>query len=183
MSNQIADLEQINEDEQIDEILRMLMPILPSFSGKNFGLWKMKMKGLLGSVNLWEFVQNGYEDPTEKRRDKLTLYIVSSTLKNGILSPLLYEFGEIENAKIFWDILEMKYSEKGINTLQHISAFEETYVCETELSQIVVNELNDEHEANASEYEETSEIDGEDVEFHCAQSHVNNDYYVEGFVI
>ena len=158
------------------------MLVLPSFSGKNFDLWKMKMKGLLGSVDLWEFVQNGYEDPTEKRRDKLTLYLVSSTLNNEILSTLLYEFGEIENAKIFWDILEMKYSEKGINTLQH-SAFEEAYVCETELSQIVVNELNDEHETNASKYEETSEIDGEDVEFHCAQSHVNNDDYLEGFVI
>ena len=150
------------------------MSVLPSFLGKNFDLWKMKMKGLLGSVDLWEFVQNGYEDPTEKRRDKLTLYLVSSTLNNGILSPLLYEFGEIENAKIFWDILEMKYSEKGINTLQHIFAFEEAYVCETELSQIVVNEphcidiqLNDEHETNAYEYEKTSEIDGEDVEFHC----------------
>ena len=147
--DQIADLEKINEDEEIDEILKRLMPVLPSFLGKNFDLWKMKMKGLLGSVDLWEFVQNGYEDPTEKRRDKLTLYIVSSALNNGILSPLLYEFGEIENAKIFWDILEMKYSEKGINTLHHISAFEETYVCETELSQIVVNELNDEHETNA----------------------------------
>ena len=49
-------------------------------------------------------------------------------------------------------------------------------MCEIELIQIVVNEphcidiqLNDEHEANASEYEKTSEIDGEDVEFHCAQ--------------
>jgi hypothetical protein len=29
-------------------------------------------------------------------------------LNNDILSALLYEFGEIENAKIFWDILEMK---------------------------------------------------------------------------
>ena len=59
-------------------------------SGKNFDLWKMKMKGL---------------------------YIVSSALNNGILSTLLYEFGEIENAKIFWHILEIKYSEKGVNTL------------------------------------------------------------------
>ena len=69
----------------------------------------------------------------------------------------------------------MKYSAEGINTLEHISAFEEAYVGETELSQIVVNEphcidiqLNDEFETNASLYEETSEIDGEDV-------HVNND--------
>ena len=43
--DQIADLEQINEDEEIDEILKRLMPILPSFSGKNHDLWKMKKKG------------------------------------------------------------------------------------------------------------------------------------------
>jgi hypothetical protein len=65
--------------------MKRLMPVLPSFSGKDFDLWKMKMEGLLGSVDLWEFVQNGYEFPTEKRRDKLTLYLVISTLNNGIL--------------------------------------------------------------------------------------------------
>jgi hypothetical protein len=106
--DQIVDLEQIDEDEEINAIMKRLMLVLPSFSGKNFDLWKMKMEGLLGSVDLWEFVQHGYENPTQKRRDKLTLYLVSSSLNNGILSALLYEFGEIENAKIFWDILEMK---------------------------------------------------------------------------
>ena len=104
------------------------MPVLPSFSGKNFDLWKMKMEGLLGSVDLWEFVQNGYEDPTEKRRDKLTLYLVSSALNNGILSALLYEFGEIENAKMFWDNLEMKFSVRGSkiakDEINHVTAVE-----------------------------------------------------------
>jgi len=111
--DQITDLEQIDEDEELNAILKRIMPVLPSFSGKNFDLWKMKMEGLLGSVDLWEFVQNGYEDPTEKRRDKLTLYLVSSALNNGIMSALLYEFGEIENAKMFWDNLEMKFSVRG----------------------------------------------------------------------
>jgi hypothetical protein len=90
--------------------MKRLMSVLPSFSGNDFDLWKMKMEGLLGSVDLWELVQNGYEDPTEKRRDKLTLYLVSSALNNDILSALLYEFGEIENAKMFWNNLEMKFS-------------------------------------------------------------------------
>jgi hypothetical protein len=67
-------------------MLKRLIRVLPSFSGKNFDLWKMKMQGLLGSLDLWEFVKNGYEDPTEKRRDKLTLYLVSSALNNDILS-------------------------------------------------------------------------------------------------
>jgi hypothetical protein len=126
--DQIADLEQIDEDEEINAILKRLMPVLPSFSGKNFDLWKMKMEGLLGSVDLWEFVQNGYEDPTEKRRDKLTLYLVSSALNNGILSALLYEFGEIENAKMFWDNLEMKFSVRGSkiakDKINHVTAVE-----------------------------------------------------------
>jgi hypothetical protein len=90
--------------------MKRLMSVLPSFSGNDFDLWKMKMEGLLGSVDLWELFQNGYEDPTEKRRDKLTLYLVSSALNNDILSALLYEFGEIENAKMFWNNLEMKFS-------------------------------------------------------------------------
>ena len=96
--DQIADLEQIDEDEDLNKILKRLMSVLPSFSDKNFDLWKMKMEGLLGSVDLWELVQNGYENPTEKRRDKLTLYLISSALNNDILSALLYEFGETENA-------------------------------------------------------------------------------------
>lgn len=108
--DQIADLEQIDENEEVDEILKRLMPVLPSFSGKDFEIWAMKMEGLLGSVDLWKFVQNGYEDPAQKRKDKITLYLVSSALDNDILSDVLYEFGEIEKAKMFWDILEMKFS-------------------------------------------------------------------------
>ena len=87
--DQIVDLEPIDEYEEINAITKRLMPVLPSFSGKNFDLWKMKMEGLLGSVDLWELVQNGYEDPTKKRRDKLTLYLISSALNNDILSALL----------------------------------------------------------------------------------------------
>ena len=52
----IADMDQINEDEVIDGILKRLMLVLPLFSSKNFDLWKIKMKGLLGSVDFWEFV-------------------------------------------------------------------------------------------------------------------------------
>ena len=33
------------------------MPVLPSFSSKNFELWAIEMEGLLGSVDLWKFVQ------------------------------------------------------------------------------------------------------------------------------
>jgi hypothetical protein len=83
---------------------------LPSFSGKNFKLWTIKMEGLLGSVDLWQFVQDGLVNPLDKRKDKITLYLISSTLDKSILSTILYEFGEADNAKEFWNALEMKYS-------------------------------------------------------------------------
>jgi hypothetical protein len=51
----------------------------------------------------------------DKRKDKIKLYLISSTLNKSIFSTLLYEFGEVENAKMFWDILEMKYSGKSVS--------------------------------------------------------------------
>ena len=76
------------------------------------------MEGLVGSVDLWQFVQDGLVNSHDKRKDKIALYLISSA---SILSPILYEFGHIDNAKMLWDILEMKYSEKSA------SAYEETF--------------------------------------------------------
>jgi len=63
------------------------------------------MEGLLGSVDLWKFVQNGLVNSHDKRKDKIALYLMSSTLDTSILSHILYEFGHIDNAKMLWDIL------------------------------------------------------------------------------
>lgn len=89
------------------------MPVLPIFSGKNFKLWAFKMEGLLGSVDLWKFVQEAFIYLDDKRRNAITLFLIISALDENILSNILYEFGEIRDAKIFWDILELKYSMEG----------------------------------------------------------------------
>jgi len=107
------DLNQIEEFEDTDAILKRLMPILPIFSGKNFKLWAIKMEGLLGSVDLWKFVQETFMNLNDKRRNAVALFLIISALDEIILSNILYEFGEIRDAKIFWDILEMKYSMEG----------------------------------------------------------------------
>jgi hypothetical protein len=64
--------------------------LLPSCGSNIYSLCEKSVRvralNILGSLDLWEFVQNGYEDPIEKRRDKLTLYLVSSALNNDILS-------------------------------------------------------------------------------------------------
>jgi hypothetical protein len=72
-----AELDQINEEsEEIDEILKILIPVLPSFSGKNFKLWAIKMEGLLGSVDLWHYVQDGFVNSHDKRRGAIALYLI-----------------------------------------------------------------------------------------------------------
>jgi hypothetical protein len=45
------------------------------------------------------------------RKYKNSLISYSSALDTSILSHILYEFGHIDNAKMLWDIFEMKYSE------------------------------------------------------------------------
>lgn len=71
------------------------------------------MEGLLGSVDLWKYVQNGFVDSHDKRRGALALYLIHSALDESTLSYILYEFGEVHNAKMFWDILEMEFGVKS----------------------------------------------------------------------
>lgn len=119
---QNAKVDEINEEhEEIGDILKRLMSVMPSFSGKNFKLWAFKMEGLLGSVDLWQFVQDDLVNSHDKRKDKITLYLISSALDTSIFSPILYEFGHIDNAKMLWDILEMKYSEMSASAYEKTS--------------------------------------------------------------
>jgi hypothetical protein len=81
--------------------LKKLIPVLPSFSPKNFKLWAIKMQGLLGSIDLWKFVPDGLVNPIDKIKEKIALYLISLALDNIILSCILYEFGEVENEIFF----------------------------------------------------------------------------------
>lgn len=89
------------------------MLVFPIFSGKNFKLWAIKMEGFLGSVDLWKFFQETSMNLNDKCRNAITLFLIILALDENIFSNILYEFGEICDAKIFWDILEMKYSTEG----------------------------------------------------------------------
>lgn len=41
----------------------------------------------------------------DKRKNAIALFFIISALEENIVSNILYEFGEICDAKIFWDIL------------------------------------------------------------------------------
>ena len=39
---------------------------LPQFNGKNYDYWATTMKALLASQDLWEFVEDGFEEPADE---------------------------------------------------------------------------------------------------------------------
>eukprot|EP00253_Pinus_taeda_P005324 PITA_05324 len=39
---------------------------LPQFNGKSYDYWEITMRALFASQNLWEFVEDGFEEPTDE---------------------------------------------------------------------------------------------------------------------
>ena len=39
---------------------------LPLFNGKNYDYWAITMKSLFASQDLWEFVEDGFEEPADE---------------------------------------------------------------------------------------------------------------------
>jgi hypothetical protein len=105
-----VELDLINEE--FDEIYEIVMPNLPFFSGINYEPWETEMKKLLWIVDLLHYDHEGCVNFYDKRRGAIALQLIISAVDENILSSILREFGEIPSAKIFWDILEMKYSMK-----------------------------------------------------------------------
>lgn len=88
------------------------MPILPLFLGIKFKLWEMIMEGLLDLIDLWQFAEETSINPQDKSGGAITLLLIILTLDENFLSSILHEFGEVCDAKMFLDILEMKYNMK-----------------------------------------------------------------------
>jgi hypothetical protein len=106
------DRRSISINEEFDEIYEIVMPNFPFFSGINYEPWATEMKKLLWLVDLLHYDHEGRINFYDKRRGVIALQLIISALDENILSSILGEFGEVYSAKIFWDILEMKYSMK-----------------------------------------------------------------------
>ena len=39
--------------------------LIPEFDGEDYDFWFVKMKTILRSLNQWEIVEKGYEEPSE----------------------------------------------------------------------------------------------------------------------
>ncbi|KAL7251600.1 hypothetical protein ACSBR1_013443 [Camellia fascicularis] len=43
---------------------------IPIFHGENYEFWKVKMRTLFLSMDLWGMVENGYDDETDKEKQQ-----------------------------------------------------------------------------------------------------------------
>jgi len=93
---------------------------LPIFNGCNYDLWGKKMKTLFRSQNLWDIVENGFEEPenistleeaqrkeleVKKQKDASALYLIQQSLANTIFPRIT----EASTAKQAWDILQKQF--------------------------------------------------------------------------
>jgi len=139
------------EFDEIDEIIKVLMSYLPSFSGINYEIWATEMKKILWKVYLLNYVKDYLVNSNhDMNRDASTLHLIISTLDENILFSILHEYGEIQNAKVLWDILEMKYNlnenenDESIVLENDDCAFSLIIDCETEDGKIEVAMMDDE---------------------------------------
>ena len=61
-------------------------PTLPIFKGENYGFWSIKMRTLFKSQDLWDLVENGYQEQDEearlkenKKKDSKALFFYSAS--------------------------------------------------------------------------------------------------------
>ena len=96
---------------------------LPQFNGKNYDYWAITMRGLFASQDLWELVEDGFEEPTyENAFNVLTReekdFLKRNRKKNSITLFYIYQavhesvFPRIATAKRYkdaWDTLQNAY--------------------------------------------------------------------------
>jgi hypothetical protein len=92
----------------------------PIFDGENFDFWMIKMKTMFVSIDLWNFVEEGYVIPAEydlltvnqiialkrnKKKDAKALGI----LQNAVTAEIFPRISNEETSKAAWDLLKIEF--------------------------------------------------------------------------
>ncbi|XP_028087627.1 protein ACCELERATED CELL DEATH 6-like [Camellia sinensis] len=80
------------------------MATIPIFDGTNYKIWSVKMKTMLLSMDLWDTVQNGYDDESNKekqQKDAAALYHI----QQGVSDQIFPRIKDATKAKQAWGIL------------------------------------------------------------------------------
>ncbi|KAF8394079.1 hypothetical protein HHK36_020284 [Tetracentron sinense] len=95
-------------------------PPFPIFDGENYDFWCVKMKTLFLSYDIWEIVEEGYEEPENvetlsnarkqqlketKRKDAKALHLI----QQGVADPIFPRIINATTSNETWDILQKEY--------------------------------------------------------------------------
>ncbi|XP_057826189.1 uncharacterized protein LOC131037941 [Cryptomeria japonica] len=125
-------------------------PQIPQFNGKNYDYWAITMKALFCAQDLWEFVENGYQEPVDattynaltqaekdllkenKKKDSKALFLIFQ----GVNESIFPRIQVATKSKQAWDILQTAYQGMGkvkITKLQMLRRdFETIYMKESD---------------------------------------------------
>lgn len=81
---------------------------IPIFDGENYEFWNVKMKTLFLSMDLWDMVENGYHDETNRENQKKNaeaLSLIQRSVSDWIFKTIM----KAKKAKEAWDFLQKKF--------------------------------------------------------------------------
>jgi hypothetical protein len=93
---------------------------IPFFDGDNYDFWCVKIKTLLISNDLWEYIEEGFDDPEDvesltegqkqqlkahKKKDAKALSMIQQGVTDTIFPRIINE----TKAKDAWDLLQNEY--------------------------------------------------------------------------
>ncbi|CAL5422202.1 unnamed protein product [Camellia sinensis] len=79
------------------------MATIPIFDGTNYEFWSVKMKTVFLSMDLWDTVQNGYDETSKEKQQKDAAAL--SHIQQGVSDRIFRRIKNATKAKQAWDIL------------------------------------------------------------------------------
>lgn len=171
-------------DLEFGEIIKLLMPDLPFFSGMNYESWTTEIKTVLWKLNLLNYI----EDVINDSGDTVALSLITSAVDDNIIFSIIYEYGEIPSTKFLWDVLEMKNClNKGNDATDIALDNDPVFYCETEDAMMgdacvsVIETCNDENTSIIVEPESFHDVEPEsfpDAEIKFDETYISHDEWI-----
>lgn len=88
-------------------------PLIPVFDGDKYEFWSIKMKTLFKSQELWEFIEDGYDEKERdeqklkenKKRDAKALFFLQQSVSDSLFSRI----ASATTSKEAWQTLETEF--------------------------------------------------------------------------
>ncbi|GMP56180.1 hypothetical protein CsSME_00020759 [Camellia sinensis var. sinensis] len=112
---------------------------IPIFDGENYEFWNVKMETLFLSMDLWDTVENGYDDETDKEKQKKNAAALS-LIQRGVSDWIFKTIMKAKKAKEAWDFLQEKFQTEETPTLP-IKAFVPANISKSKETDLIVATL------------------------------------------